>query len=84
MFGLWFPHKIHLKKKSLLDYEHRIEMVRRAVDGYDKMSILDVEYGYFPSYTIHTLYNIEKKSYKSIFYSFRKRFIFFFKKMEKL
>ncbi len=36
-------------------------MVKRAVYDYEKMSVLDIEYGYFPSYTIHTLYNIEKK-----------------------
>ncbi len=36
-------------------------MVRRAVYDYEKMSVLDIESGYFPSYTIHTLYKIEKK-----------------------
>ncbi len=36
-------------------------MVKMAIYGYDKMRVLDIEYGYYPSYTIHTLHNIEKK-----------------------
>ncbi|WP_317168623.1 nicotinate-nicotinamide nucleotide adenylyltransferase [Blattabacterium cuenoti] len=55
------PSKSIKKKKNLLDYKHRIEMVRKAVYDYEKMSVLDIEYGYIPSYTIHTLHNIEKK-----------------------
>ncbi len=56
-------------------------MVRKAVCDYEKMSVLDIECGYFPSYTIHTLYNIEKKYPrnqffillgKDSFFSFRK------------
>ncbi len=43
-------------------------MVRIAIYDYKKMSVLDIEYGYFPSYTIHTLYNIEKKYPKNQFY----------------
>ncbi len=37
-------------------------MVKIAVYGYEKMSVLyNIESGSFPSYTIHTLYNIKKK-----------------------
>ncbi|AGW86082.1 nicotinate-nucleotide adenylyltransferase [Blattabacterium sp. (Nauphoeta cinerea)] len=36
-------------------------MVKRAIFDYKKMNLLDIEYGHFPSYTIHTLDNIEKK-----------------------
>ncbi len=43
-------------------------MVQIAVNNYEKMSVLDIEYGYFPSYTIHTLYNIEKKYPSNQFY----------------
>ncbi|AFJ90753.1 nicotinate-nucleotide adenylyltransferase [Blattabacterium sp. (Blaberus giganteus)] len=43
-------------------------MVRIAVSDYEKMSVLDIEYGYFPSYTIHTLYKIKKKYPKNQFY----------------
>ncbi len=57
-----------IKKKNLLDYEHRIQMVKRAVDDYEKMSVLDIESGNFPSYTIHTLDNIEKKYPRNKFF----------------
>jgi|GEM_PF-3832951 Nicotinic acid mononucleotide adenylyltransferase len=43
-------------------------MVRKAVNDYENMSVLDIEYGYFPSYTIHTLYEIEKKYPKNKFF----------------
>ncbi len=36
-------------------------MVKIAICDYEKMNLLDIEYGHFPSYTIHTLDNIEKK-----------------------
>lgn len=57
-----------IKKKNLLDYEHRMRMVQMAIFGYEKMSVLDIEYGYSPSYTIHTLSNIEKKYPKNQFF----------------
>ncbi len=38
-----------------------MKMVRIAIEGYEKMSVLDIESGYYPSYTIHTLNMIEKK-----------------------
>ncbi len=56
-----------IKKKNLLDYEQRIKMVQIAIYGYEKMNVLDIEYGYYPSYTIHTLNNIEKKYPKNKF-----------------
>ncbi len=43
-------------------------MVQIAVFDYEKMSVLDIESGYSPSYTIHTLSNIEKKYPKNQFY----------------
>ncbi len=43
-------------------------MVRRAVSNYEKMSVLDIESGYFPSYTIHTLSKIEKKYPRNKFF----------------
>ncbi len=36
-------------------------MVHIAISGYKKMSVSDIESGFFPSYTIHTLDVIEKK-----------------------
>ncbi len=43
-------------------------MVRRAIFDYEKMSVVDIECGYFPSYTIHTLHKIEKKYPRNRFY----------------
>ncbi len=43
-------------------------MVRRAVSNYEKMSVLDIESGYFPSYTIHTLSKIEQKYPRNQFF----------------
>jgi len=42
-------------------------MVRIAISNYEKMSVLDIESGYYPSYTIHTLDAIEKKYPKEKF-----------------
>ncbi len=36
-------------------------MVQIAIYDYEKMSVLDIENGHLPSYTIHTLYDIERK-----------------------
>lgn len=62
-----FSKKSTKKKTDLLDYVHRIKMVRIAVEGYKKMSVLDIESECSPSYTIHTLDVIEKKYPKDKF-----------------
>ncbi|AEU09354.1 nicotinate (nicotinamide) nucleotide adenylyltransferase [Blattabacterium sp. (Cryptocercus punctulatus) str. Cpu] len=67
---IWFvvsPQNPLKKKTNLLDYVHRVKMLRIAVFGYKKMSVLDIESGCSPSYTINTLYVIEKKYPKDKF-----------------
>ncbi|WP_238784726.1 nicotinate-nicotinamide nucleotide adenylyltransferase [Blattabacterium cuenoti] len=44
-----------------MNYEHRIKMVEIAVSDYENIRVLDIEHGNYPSYTIHTLNNIETK-----------------------
>ncbi len=68
---VWFivsPQNPLKMKKNLLDYETRIKMVKIAINDFKKMSIIDIESGYYPSYTIHTLNRIEKKFPKIKFY----------------
>ncbi|WP_185864798.1 nicotinate (nicotinamide) nucleotide adenylyltransferase [Blattabacterium cuenoti] len=48
-------------KKCLLDYEIREKFVRIAVSNFRKMNVLDIESGFYPSYTIHTLNRIKEK-----------------------
>ncbi len=43
-------------------------MVHLAISDYQKMSVLDIESGLYPSYTIHTLDMIDKKYPEHKFY----------------
>lgn len=62
---VWFvvsPLNPFKKKKILLDDFVRLELVNRAIEGYDKLKVSDVEFGLpRPSYTINTLVYITEK-----------------------
>lgn len=56
------PHNPFKKKKSLLDDHHRLELVRRACDGYEKLKPSDIEFKLpQPNYTINTLIYLSEK-----------------------
>lgn len=56
------PHNPHKKKSSLLDNHHRLEMVYRACETYDKLKPSNIEFGLpQPNYTIHTLTHLQEK-----------------------
>ncbi len=50
-----------IKKKILVDYEHRMNMVNLSIFTNKKMVVMDIEYGNTPSYTIDTLIHVKKK-----------------------
>ena len=62
---VWFvvtPHSPFKKKSSLLDNNHRLEMVYRATKEYPKLRPSDIEFGLpQPNYTINTLTYIQEK-----------------------
>ncbi|MDC1162549.1 nicotinate (nicotinamide) nucleotide adenylyltransferase [Tenacibaculum sp.] len=61
------PHNPFKKKSSLLDNYHRLEMVYRATEEYDKVKPSDIEFNLpQPNYTVYTLAHISDKypSYK--------------------
>ena len=62
---VWFvvsPLNPFKKKKTLLDNYARLELVYRAIKGYDKLRVSDIEFGLpRPSYTINTLVYITEK-----------------------
>ena len=62
---VWFvvsPLNPFKKKKTLLDNHARLELVYRAIKGYDKLRVSDIEFGLSqPSYTINTLVYITEK-----------------------
>lgn len=62
---IWFvvtPHSPFKKKSSLLDNNHRFEMVYRATESYDKLKPSDIEFKLpQPNYTINTLAHLEEK-----------------------
>lgn len=62
---LWFivsPQNPLKEKKSLLKDYHRMEMVRRAIEGDDRFRASDIEFHLpTPSYTIDTLARLEEK-----------------------
>lgn len=62
---LWFvvtPHNPFKKKKTLLEDHHRLELVRRAVEGYDTLQPSDIEFKLpQPNYTINTLVHLSEK-----------------------
>lgn len=56
------PHNPFKKKKSLLDDHHRLELVRRACEGYEKLKPSDIEFKLpQPNYTINTLIHLSEK-----------------------
>jgi len=56
------PHNPHKKKSSLLDNHHRLEMVYKATEAYDKIHVTDIEFKLKqPNYTIDTLVHISEK-----------------------
>ena len=62
---VWFvvsPLNPFKNKKILLDNYARLELVYRAIKGYDKLRVSDIEFGLSrPSYTINTLVYITEK-----------------------
>lgn len=62
---VWFvvtPHNPHKKKKTLLEDNHRLAMVRIAVDNYTKLEASNVEFDLpQPNYTVNTLTYLEEK-----------------------
>jgi len=55
------PHNPHKQKTDLLEDEHRLEMVRIAIEDYPKLKISDVEFHLSqPNYTFDTLVYLEK------------------------
>jgi nicotinate-nucleotide adenylyltransferase len=56
------PHNPHKKKSTLLDNHHRLEMVYRACESYDKLKPNDIEFGLpQPNYTVNTLVHLSEK-----------------------
>ncbi|CAA0194092.1 putative nicotinate-nucleotide adenylyltransferase [Tenacibaculum maritimum] len=56
------PHNPFKKKSTLLDNYHRLEMVFKATEGYDKIKPSDIEFNLpQPNYTVHTLVHISEK-----------------------
>ena len=62
---VWFvvtPHSPFKKKSSLLDNNHRYQMVDRAVENYSKLRVSDIEFNLpQPNYTINTLAYLKEK-----------------------
>lgn len=56
------PHNPMKKKASLLDDRHRLELVHRAVEEYEKIKVSDIEFSLSqPSYTTNTLAALREK-----------------------
>ncbi|GAA4110247.1 nicotinate (nicotinamide) nucleotide adenylyltransferase [Aquimarina addita] len=56
------PHNPFKKKSSLLNNNHRFEMVYRATESYPKLSPSDIEFTLpQPNYTVHTLAHLLDK-----------------------
>jgi nicotinate-nucleotide adenylyltransferase len=62
---VWFvvtPHSPFKKKSSLLDDNHRFQMVLRATEDYPKLKPSDIEFKLpQPNYTINTLVHLQEK-----------------------
>lgn len=62
---LWFvvsPHNPLKLKKTLLADHHRLEMVYRACEHYDKLEVSDIEFKLNqPSYTVDTLIYLKER-----------------------
>ncbi len=56
------PHNPFKKKNSLLDNNHRYQMVLEALETYDKIEPSTIEFNLpQPNYTVHTLVHLEEK-----------------------
>ncbi|NVK53597.1 MAG: nicotinate-nucleotide adenylyltransferase [Flavobacteriaceae bacterium] len=56
------PHNPFKKKSTLLDNNHRFELVYRATEEYSKIKPTDIEFNLpQPNYTVHTLAHISEK-----------------------
>lgn len=56
------PHNPHKKKNSLLDNHHRLEMVFRACETYEKLKPSNIEFNLpQPNYTVTTLAHLQEK-----------------------
>ena len=56
------PHNPFKKKSSLLDNNHRYQMVLEALETYDKIESSTIEFNLpQPNYTVHTLVHLEEK-----------------------
>ncbi len=68
---VWFvisPHNPLKDKQSLLAQNHRLYMVKLAIENHPKFKASDVEFKLSqPSYTIHTLIHLEEKYPKKNF-----------------
>lgn len=62
---VWFvvtPHSPFKKKSTLLDDNHRYQMVLRATEDYEKLKPSDIEFKLpQPNYTINTLVHLQEK-----------------------
>jgi len=55
------PHNPFKKKNSLLENNHRLELVYRATESYSKIKPTDIEFKLpQPNYTVHTLAHISE------------------------
>lgn len=56
------PHNPHKKKSSLLDNHHRLEMVYKACESYEKLKPSNIEFDLpQPNYTVNTLAHLQEK-----------------------
>ena len=56
------PHNPHKKKSTLLEDNHRLTMVRIALEDYPKLKASNVEFGMEqPNYTVNTLAHLEEQ-----------------------
>lgn len=56
------PHNPLKKKSTLLDNHHRLEMVYRACESYEKLKSSNIEFGLTqPNYTVNTLAHLQEK-----------------------
>lgn len=56
------PHNPHKKKKTLLEDNHRLAMVRIAIEDYPKLQASNIEFDLpQPNYTVKTLALLEEK-----------------------
>ena len=62
---VWFvvtPHNPHKEKSNLLDDNHRLTMVRIAVEDYPKLKACNIEFDLpQPNYTVNTLVHLEER-----------------------